>query len=265
MISLARLGSTDNIYTKGEVMSVDTKRISNEAAIPQLTETSVFAERPEARFALGVIAHATDPDERHRNLFQAYLRLRANVYIDQTDMLHESHRRADGTELDGDDERSTHIVALENRLSHVAVVASMRVIEKTAAHDSPLPLEDFFGSRQLPIGSNEISRYINRHDDRRHAAAIRNGLFLTALAHIHASGLSPTVAVVEPELEERLARIGVPIRRIGQPKFVEEYNETNLGLEIDTGAFAEQFGGDSVMRAVDTSPGAFVYWGQVEG
>ena len=245
-------------------MSVNTKRISNEAAISRLSDTSVFAEQPEARFALGVIGHSADPSPQHRELFQAYLRLRANVYIDQTDMLEESYRQEDGTETDYDDVRSTHIVALENRLSHVVVVASMRVIAKTTEHNGPLPLEDFFDSHDLPVGSNEISRYINRHDDRRHAAAIRNGLFLTALAHIHNSGLSPTVAVVEPELEERLAKLGVPIQRIGEPKFVEKCKETNLGLEIDTTAFAEQFGGSETVRAIDTSPGTFTYWGQVE-
>ncbi|MFZ2545172.1 MAG: acyl-homoserine-lactone synthase [Candidatus Saccharimonadales bacterium] len=247
-------------------MSVDTKHIPNEKAIPRLSfdETTVFNDNPESRFALGILARGKEVSKTHRELFSAYLRLRANVYIDQTDMLDDSHRRVDGTEMDDDDERSVHIVAIENRVSHVAVVASMRLIEKTKLHDSILPVEDFFGIEDIPVGGNEISRYINRLDDRLGAAQVRNALFMTGLSYIHKAELSPTMAVVEPKLEARLQQIGVPVRRIGEPKFVEEYNETNLGLEIDTDAFVDQFGGPAVINTIDTTPEKFTYWGEVK-
>lgn len=241
-------------------MSVDTKIISNEQAIPVIGETNIFRDKPDARFALGVIASSAASSLDEQELFRAYLQLRANVYIDQAELLDESYRRADGTEADSDDDRSTHIVALENRSTHVGVVGSMRVIKKSDSN--ALPFEEYFG--HVPIGGVEISRYINRLDDRKKASEVQAGLFASALAIINLSYSSPTVAIVEPLLEDRLRRRGVPVKRIADPKLLEKYKDTNVGIEIDTIAFADQFGGVDALRAVPIEPGVFTYWGEVE-
>lgn len=243
-------------------MSINTKRISNSEAISRLDDISLFEGHDDMRFALGVVAESTTPPAGFEALYREYLRLRANVYISQADILDESYRLPDGTESDTDDERSVHIVAIENRLSHIAVVGSMRVIQKTPEFSEQLPFEHSFDEDELPIGADEISRYINRHDDRRAAAEIRSGLFLTALAVITMRELSPTVAIVEQELESRLQAGGVPLERVADPKEIEKYNSTNIGIRIDTKAFTEQFGGISAMASINTTPGGFVYWGE---
>lgn len=246
-------------------MAFDGVRISNEAAIVRLDDTAIFAYNPEARFALGVLANGLSIDQQHRELFNAYLRLRANVYIDQTDMICENHRRADGTEMDDDDHRSTHLIAVENRFSHVAVIGSMRFITKTEPHNDPLPFEDFFEISDLPIGSVEISRYIVRLDDPVGAAQVRAALFQTACAYIRRNNFNPTVAVVEPPIESRLRQDGVPLRRISEPKFVKEYNAMNLGIEIDVSEYAQQVGGTAALQSISTTPSEFMYWGRIEG
>lgn len=242
-------------------MTVDTKRISNAEAVPLLDDTTVFRENPEARFALGFVSHDAQHSPDLDNLFRAYLKLRANVYIDQADLLDESYRRTDGTEIDQDDKRSSHIVALENRLSHVAVVGSMRVIKKTEQDHLPLPYEQTF-DQDVPLGSDEISRYINRIDDRRAAAEVRTGLFIAALALIHSRDMSPTVAIVEPVLEDRLQRGGVPLIRTAEPKMLEKYGDLNVGIAIDTAGLINSLGGAEVIASVNTEPGQFAYWGQ---
>jgi N-acyl-L-homoserine lactone synthetase len=244
-------------------MTVDTKRVSNQEVIPLLKNETVFSGNPDARFALGFVSHdaqhASDLDE----LFRAYLKLRANVYIDQANLLDESYRHDDGTEVDDDDRRASHIVALENRLSHVAIVGSMRVIKKSEQHASPLPYEQTF-AQEVPIGGNEISRYINRIDDRHAAAEIRTGLFVAALALIHSQNMSPTVAIVEPVLENRLQRGGVPLIRSAEPQMIEKYGDLNVGITIDTAGLIETLGGSEALRNVNMDPGQFVYWGQVQ-
>lgn len=243
-------------------MSVDTKRISNQEAIPLLDSTAVFHENPEARYALGFVSHDAEHPPELDDLFRAYLRLRANVYIDQADLLDESYRQGDGTEVDQDDTRASHIVAIENRLSQVAVVGSMRVIKKTEQHDLPLPYEQTFG-QSVPVGGNEISRYINRIDDRHEAVAIRIGLFAAALALIHSRNMSPTVAIVEPALENRLLRGGVPLTRTVQPTMLEKYGDVNVGIAIDTDGLIESLGGPDVITKVSTKAGQFAYLGRV--
>ena len=245
-------------------MTANKRLISNEQAIPLLATTDIFKDYPDARFALGVVSRSTLPSEGMQDLFTAYLKLRANVYVDQTEMLGQEAKRDDGTEIDGDDKRSTHFVAVENRLSHIAVISSMRVIEKSEENGDPLPIEHFFAmDGSVPVGGNEISRYIHRLKERGAAAEIRSGLFMAALAHINNNELGPTLAVVESELEDSLLHAQVPLVRIAEPQWVEQYNSMNIGISIDTAAFAEQFGGPDVMGMIKTEPGDFTYWGKV--
>lgn len=257
-------------------MSVNNKFISNKEAIPVI-ETDVFSIQPDRRFALTVLGKGNIPAQGNEDIFNAYLRLRANVYIDQTGMLEPELRQEDQTESDKDDARSLHIAVLENQssyaettrnnLSRVAVVGAMRVIEKEQGNDDRLPIEDFF-EKELngfvtEVGSNEISRYIVRHENPRHKKVVRDLMHATALAYIVQNNLGPTLAVVEPELEQTLQKQGVPFTRIADPKLVPKYNDLNLGIQIHTDLYADQFGRD-IINGMNTSPLNYAFWGDLE-
>lgn len=255
-------------------MSVYNKFISNEQAVPVI-ESNIFVSDPNRRFALTVIGKGETPESGNEDVFDAYLRLRANVYIDQTQMLEAELRRADQTEMDHDDARSLHIAVVENRspirdtlrndLSRTAVVGAMRVIEKEEGRDDKLPIEEFFGEELdevTPVGSVEISRYIIRHENMGHTKMIRSLMHATALAYIVQNDLGPTLAVVEPELERSLQKQGVPITRIAEPKIVPKYNDTNLGIRIHTDRYADQFGRD-IIDSINTKPDTYTFWGDV--
>ncbi|MGE5327753.1 MAG: hypothetical protein ACM3KH_00285, partial [Thiobacillus sp.] len=85
--------------------SASNKFISNEQAVP-IIDSEVFKGHENNRFALGVFGPDDVISYTPGSLAEAYLKLRANVYVDQTGMLSEQTKRVDGTELDGDDERS---------------------------------------------------------------------------------------------------------------------------------------------------------------
>ena len=151
--------------------SVSNKHISNREAVP-VFETDIFADEQDKRFALGIFDSSSLGRYSHSSVLYNYLKLRSNVYINQTGMLPESSRRLDNTELDVDDERSVHLVVLENKIGKAALFACMRLIEKKT---SPLPIENYFPESfdiEAPVNSVEVSRFIVRHEQ------IRAGLMV---------------------------------------------------------------------------------------
>src|SRR5665213_340275 len=89
-------------------------QIATELLTPTIV-TEVFVDRPDAHFWLGLIASGATvamPVE-----YQAAGVFRANVYIDENRFLPDSARRSDGSEADGDDNRSVHFVILENQIA----------------------------------------------------------------------------------------------------------------------------------------------------
>lgn len=246
-------------------MSVHNKFIPNESAISIIESSDIFNERSD-QFAIARIADGAEPHQGSEAIYEAYLRLRANVYIDQTGMLESSARREDGTEMDADDERSVHFAVVENRISRAAAIACMRLVQKTERHSSALAIEEFFpevfNDNPAPVGSMEVSRFIVRHDEHEPRHLARTNLLMSALAHTRDQNLSPTYAVVEQEFEEHLTRIGVPVERIAEPKWVPEYNDYNLGILIDTAGMERRIGSDAV-RSYLLQAGQYRYWGDV--
>lgn len=244
-------------------MAVKNMFVPNTEVVP-LVNSSIFSEHPDKRFAIGVLGVGTTPAQGLDAEFTAYLKLRANVYIDQTNMLPKSARLPDSTEHDGDDKRSVHIAVLENRMAHTAVIGSMRLIQKTPESSEALPIEQFFdesfAESPAPIGSLEVSRYIIRHAHPETRFKTRTRLFGTALGHILGNNLGPTYAVVEADLEEGLQEVGVPLKRLAEPKFVEEYNDYNVGVVIDTTKLAHRLGPETVKGGIPV-PGEFQFWG----
>lgn len=245
--------------------SVRNKFISNQEAIPIIDNSSVFDEKNK-QFAIGVFSPSQVLSYEAGSPQHAYLQLRANVYIDQTRMLGSELRRADNTEVDQDDERSVALVVFENLLGRVAVCACMRLIVKTDENSALLPIEDFFPDSfpegEVPIGGVEVSRFIVRHDERHKAREARGRIMAAAVAYILRNQLGPLYGVVEPELETALRIGGVRLRRMADPKLVEEYNDENLGIEVDVPAFEERFK-SQVGEFDGISSGEYYYWGDV--
>jgi N-acyl-L-homoserine lactone synthetase len=243
--------------------SAGNKHITNEAAVP-VVESDIFVGHENKRYATCVFSAEDVLNYKSNSIIKAYLRLRANVYVDQTGMLEDHAKQSDGTELDIDDERSTHFVVLENRMGRVAVFACMRFIEKTADKNSELPIEEFFPdafSEKSPQNSIEVSRFIARHDEARQCLLAKRELMTAGLAHALEYNLGPVFGVVEPGFEKALKLMGVPTRRIAEPVLVPEYNDENLGLEVDTYGFRDKVGQEAIDR-MTVPVGSFVYWGK---
>ena len=224
-------------------MSLIDTRVTNEMVIPTV-ETNFFEGHEEARFAVGLLAVGSTIIAGRDQEYIGYLRLRANVYADQTGMISKEHVLEDGTERDTDDLRSVHFGVFENIAGNQRVVAAMRLIIKSREDSSPLPIEDFFPeafeSVAAPNNSAEISRYICRHESPKVQAELKWPLYTQALSYgmAHRLGNPATYAVVEAPLENQLTSIGIPLKRIAEPKFVPEYNADNLALEINIARLA---------------------------
>lgn len=244
-------------------MTVTNRFISNIEAAP-LVETDIFERNMDKQFAL--VAFGLGMRENNE-LFNGYLKLRANVYVHQTGILGEESMHGDGTETDQDDERSSHFVVLENRLGAAAAVACIRLIEKSDEASAHLPIEKYFPeafeNKTAGAKSIEVSRFISCLDNKPHQLAAILELFQSGLARIKQEDLGPVYAIVEKQLERSLGFLGAPPRRIAKPQYVEEYNSSNVGIEIDTDSMAEAFGGD-LLDAMDVSRGSVRFWGELQ-
>lgn len=231
--------------------------------IVPVIESDVFRKHPDKRFAMGSlgIGSAIEGTELEP-LFDAYRRLRANVYIDERGMLDADARQADDTERDEDDERSLHIIALENRMGKAAVFGGIRLIPREGG--GRLPIEHFFPEvfegRPAPSQSVEVSRYLISHPDSSVRGETSTRLFTAALGHILGKGLTPTYAVVEPFLEQGLEAARVPLERIADPQYVPAYNAHNLGIKIDTFGLARNLR-ENGHNPRPLKSGKFKYWG----
>lgn len=248
-----------------KVSSANNKFISNTEAVPIINSTIFKGENEDSRFALGVIGSEDLLKYKPGSIPEAYLKLRANVYGIQTGMLDLRKIGSDGTDVDIDDERSTHIVILENKIGRMALFACMRLIKK-GGDEKPLPIEEFFPeSFETPAieNSTEVSRFIVRHDDRRQCRMIKGTLMTAGLAQIYREELSPILAVVEPSFERDLRLMKVPVARIAEPKVVEEYNDKNLGIEIDKINFRKVLGESAVDRLM-IPVDEYTFWGDTK-
>ena len=239
--------------------------ISNAEVIPHIV-TDIFNENPDARFATGLVAYGETPRDGMGDIVHAYLKLREKVYIDQTRMLTDEARLETGGEIDDDDGRSVHFCVIENLGSTQRVVASMRVIH--GGDYGKLPIEEFFP--QIAESTNgtsksiEISRYICRHEDPKVQNKLKWSLYPAVLSYIMKNNLGPTYAVVEEPLETALIEAGVPLKRIADPVYVDEYKAENLGISIDTRALAAMIESANPGSVTDVDLNAFTFSGHLE-
>lgn len=154
-------------------------------------------------------------------LWQEMGRLRARTYLSKG-FITEEQINEDGCEFDEYDACSDHFIAVNDNGD---VIGTVRVINR-GAEASRLPAEDEFNII-LPDQTQEVSRLI--HDERLSA---QDGV-MVSLAMIRAimgdtRGKSDTIyAVLEDNLYGELDRkIGIKMRKIGEPKLIEKYNGT---------------------------------------
>jgi N-acyl-L-homoserine lactone synthetase len=248
-------------------MSNIDRSISNTDVIPVI-ESDLFTKSPEARdarFAIGVIAVGDEVTPGMEKEYEAYLRLRANVYADQTHMLDKSEVHADGTETDRDDARSVHFGIYEQHGQGVVrALSSIRLIAKTTENSEPLPIEDFFGI-EAPVGTNEASRLISRHENPRLQEMNKMTLFAAAIAYINKHNLGNSYATVEPPVERNFKLSGMPVERVAEPVYVAKYKADNLGLVIDTKEFAERLEAKMPGRLEEfnANEGNMMYYGRM--
>ncbi|HSD55746.1 MAG TPA: hypothetical protein VLA92_01180 [Candidatus Saccharimonadales bacterium] len=248
-------------------MSEIDRSISNTEVIP-VFETNLFEQSAEglgARFAIGVIAVGNEVIPGREAEYDAYLRLRANVYADQTRMLDKEDVRPDGTETDADDARSIHLGIYEQHASGEArALGSMRLIIKDEKHSDPLPIEDFFGI-EAPLGTNEASRLISRHENPRIQEMNKMKLFAGALATIRNRQLGDSYATVETPVERNFRLCGMPFERVADPVYVPHYKADNLGIVIDTKAFANDIDAKTpgVLDMFAANEGKMIYYGRM--
>lgn len=240
--------------------------IPNQEVIPEI-QTNIFEGHDMARFAVGMLAIGDQIIPGREAEFTGYLRLRANVYADQTNMISKDLVREDGTERDEDDVRSVHFAIVENALTSKRVVAAMRLIIKSNEDGRPLPIEEFFPevftTGPAPMLSTEVSRYICRHESSKVQHDLKWPLYAAALSYAAENDLGPSYGVIEQALERGLKASRVPIVRIGEPKFVPEYNYDNLPVSIDTERLSRMMDilSPGMIGAMREANGDFVYTG----
>src|SRR6266496_831816 len=112
-------------------MSALNPSVTNEQVIPEVT-TSLFVDRPDARFAVGIIAVNDIATEGFEDVHDAYYELRRRVYVDQTGQLSPNDIGHDGTDRDRDDSRSVAFGVVENSGKYQRLVGAVRLIVKEA-------------------------------------------------------------------------------------------------------------------------------------
>ena len=216
-------------------------RLPVESLTPSI-ETDVFAASPEATFWIGVTA--ANGEVMMPTEYAGAGVLRANVYIDEKGFLADDERRPDGTEVDKDDERSTHFTVVENRLATdgiARVVGSGRLIHKRNKKDL-LPVEQLFPeafTTPAPVGSVEVSRFIARHPDKFTQSLISLSVIRAMALHCRNNGTEPAHAVIETGLARRFDMIGMDYEKLTELKMIDEYNTKNMAVRLDPSGIVE--------------------------
>ena len=195
-------------------MSRINPEVTNGSVIPQV-ESSFFLNRPESRFAIGVLAVDSSIIPGRQNEYEAYLQLRRRVYVEQTGYLSPEDIQPDGTDRDEDDTRSIAFAVVENRGIDQRLVATARLIRKDlgvsiGADPRPLPVEqewpEAFTDLPSEPKSAEVSRLISRYEKPAIQEINKRKLYAELLAYARANGIVSALTVMETQL---LAASGV--------------------------------------------------------
>lgn len=246
--------------------------------IAPLVNTALFGGHETERFAVGLLAtgtHTSFPEE-----LKAYHLLRTNVYavektyIDTEEIIQgkklavatglirsDEFRTSIGLDYNEDEYRSVHFGVLENKTSSARMVACMRGIIKV--DEKPLPIEHYFSEifedQPAALNAAELSRYICRHPDKSVQNFLKFPLLTAAIKYGLRKDVGPAYAIVEEFLAKQLKDLGVPLKELAPPKFIEEYNSVNLPIVINPRELLGGFGFDP--DESDENPDAISYFG----
>ncbi|WP_026394261.1 hypothetical protein [Acetobacterium malicum] len=227
-------------------------------------ESKVFIDRPESRFALGVVATNNDIVKGYENEFYGAAQLRANTYLD-SGYISSDDLDDNGTELDQNDySRSVHFIMLERTAidSMARVVGNMRLIIKSQENTSPLPLEnyypDVFAENPITIGGVEVSRLISRHEDSHIQNSIKWPLFVAGQKYIDYNQLGSVYGLLSPALTRLLRSQRIPVSAIASERFIKEINATKQPVAINMSVLKRlvDIVGD---HGIDIANGGFSY------
>lgn len=223
-------------------MTIDPERGVGQVSADNFTvpvETSVFDDKPEAQFYVGMVAVPGEvimPVEH-----EAWLKLRGNVYVHEMGFMGPDALDDKGRESDVDDERSVQFAIIQNLGSSALprVVGGARLILKRDEDDA-LPVEKFFPEAFVgspaPLESSEASRVIARNDNKLVRGMVAMGAIRALALHTYDNGRKPVYVVIEDHLESMYQKTQVPYRQVAPYKFLDEYQTPNMAASIDPAA-----------------------------
>lgn len=199
----------------------------------------IFAGHPDAAFWIGKIACDAN-GEGCSGYYDALGRFRANVYVHEKQYLTADVLDSLGREFDEYDNRSVQFIAVENEHESnptARIVGSIRMITKDKPEDK-YPIEKYFPELfdDNPIGTNsaEVSRFIASYPEDKHFMQHVIALSLMRAATLYAvrEQIDDYYCIIEKPLFKSLARIGIPMEQIGEPKEIPEQGGTLFPIRI---------------------------------
>jgi hypothetical protein len=190
----------------------------------------------------------------NERLFVEYGRFRGWMYV-VNEITTTASLATDGTDFDHYDDHAIHMAAVETawdegRIVDRVIGATRLIVDLGDAHHpyaraglqpdlGRLPVEHHFPEMAAAIDLRqgrvrvEVSRYAATH--RRPALQRRTTLALRECVATHYANLGgeAAYAVLEDPLAARLARDGVSLRPMTEPKLLPEYGSFNYGVSID--------------------------------
>ncbi len=177
-------------------------------------------ELEESRFRLNI-----NPDNE---IMTKAFKLRADVYGKEMGFLDpDKIDQEEGIETDIYDKYSTHIVVEDDSGS---VVGNMRLIHESEV--DVLPVGHFFNIF-VPEGSVEASRYISRTKDPKDQRAISIALIRAGTEQAIDADAPYIYMTIERDLYEMFINMGIPLEVVDDPKFIKEYNTTNMACRVN--------------------------------
>lgn len=154
--------------------------------------------------------------------------LRANVYINEHKFLSPDNLDQNGAEYDEYDETADHFVAVSDQGD---VIGTIRMINREEG--KKLPSETLFGI-DFSNGTREISRIMVDSSVPNRLKPLVFVSLIRAVLKCALKGENDDVyAVVEPSLHKYLNDIlGIQLKTIIEPKFIEEYNSINSVISM---------------------------------
>lgn len=141
------------------------------------------------------------------------------------------------SDINSDDERSDHYVAIEAGDSHLGyIIGTLRMINRDVDDNIPLPIESLFNDTlngEVTPKAAEISRLIIEHSSQPHGLA-RTALIQTALKETVSNGTKQTLAMVDPWFRDFLKdKVRIPLSEVTEERKFGKYPEAQVGIDVD--------------------------------